>query len=156
MPSRRARNAQPQPPPVFRSGAQLIGCRPSPSRTRTARPIEGLTAKDFIVIEDGVPQTISFVEFQRAAGPADPRAALPMRFRPRRLPRRRRARPHARTAPDFAVAARRHPLPRPAPPGALLRSDAPCRPADLDARAYGAAQKFIDTQMKASGSASRS
>jgi VWFA-related protein len=29
------------------------------------RPIEGLTASDFVVTEDGVPQTLSFVEFQQ-------------------------------------------------------------------------------------------
>ena len=29
------------------------------------RPVEGLTAADFVVVEDGTPQTLSFAEFQR-------------------------------------------------------------------------------------------
>ena len=34
-------------------------------KDKDGKPIEGLTAKDFVVTEDGEPQTISFVEFQR-------------------------------------------------------------------------------------------
>jgi VWFA-related protein len=42
------------------------------------RPIEGLTASDFVVTEDGVPQTLSFVEFQKLSDvPAPPLAIAP-------------------------------------------------------------------------------
>ena len=45
-------------------------------KDKSGNPIEGLTAKDFVLTEDGVPQTISFVEYQRlppvGAPPAPP------------------------------------------------------------------------------------
>ena len=34
-------------------------------KDKNGNPVEGLTAKDFTVTEDGVPQTISFCEFQK-------------------------------------------------------------------------------------------
>src|SRR5439155_23249707 len=43
-------------------------------KDKDGKTIEGLTAKDFIVSEDGQPQEISFVEFQRIdATPGGPR-----------------------------------------------------------------------------------
>jgi VWFA-related protein len=56
-------------PPVFRSTTRLIVQTVS-VKDRNGNPIEGLTAKDFSVTEDGTPQTIAFVEFQRVQ--ADP------------------------------------------------------------------------------------
>jgi VWFA-related protein len=53
-----------QQQPTFRSGTRLIVQTVS-VKDRDGNPIEGLTARDFIVTEDGEPQTISFVEFQR-------------------------------------------------------------------------------------------
>jgi hypothetical protein len=51
--------AQQPSPPTFRTGQTLI------VQTVTVkdkdRPIEGLTAKDFTITEDGDPQVISFV-----------------------------------------------------------------------------------------------
>src|SRR5207245_8085595 len=52
------------PPPTFRTGTRLIVQTVS-VKDKEGRAIEGLTAKDFVVVEDGEPQTISFVEFQR-------------------------------------------------------------------------------------------
>src|SRR4051812_21493093 len=64
-----------QPAPVFRSGAQLT-VETVTVKDKAGRPIEDLTAKDFAITEDGVPQTISFVEFQRVqSDAAAPRAA---------------------------------------------------------------------------------
>jgi len=45
---------------------------------KNGKPIEGLTAKDFVVTEDGVVQTVSFCEYQKMqeAAPAAPVAAV--------------------------------------------------------------------------------
>jgi len=58
--------AQPATPqtPTFRSTTRLI-VRTGTVKDKDGKPIEGLTAKDFVVTEDGEPQTIAFVEFQR-------------------------------------------------------------------------------------------
>src|SRR2546429_5277885 len=50
--------------PTFRTTTRLIVQTVS-VKDKDGKPIEGLTAKDFIVSEDGQPQEISFVEFQR-------------------------------------------------------------------------------------------
>jgi VWFA-related protein len=60
---------QPQPQsqqPIFRTSTRLIVTTVS-VKDRDGRPIEGLTADDFIVTEDGEPQDIAFVEYQRLA-----------------------------------------------------------------------------------------
>ena len=46
----------PQRPPTFRSGAHFVGVDAYP--TRDGKPVTGLTINDFIVLEDGKPQTI--------------------------------------------------------------------------------------------------
>ena len=53
-------------------------------KDKSGKPIEGLTAKDFTVTEDGAPQAIKFFEYQKL--PEDPR--LPS-CRPERTPPRR-------------------------------------------------------------------
>ncbi len=52
--------------PVFRTETRLI-IETVTVRDREGRAIEGLTAKDFVITEDGEPQEIAFVEFQRLA-----------------------------------------------------------------------------------------
>jgi hypothetical protein len=52
------------PAATFRSTTRLIVQTVS-VKDKEGQPIEGLTAKDFIVTEDGEVQTVSFVEFQR-------------------------------------------------------------------------------------------
>jgi hypothetical protein len=52
-----------QPQPTFRAEAHLIVQTVS-VKDKNGRPVEGLTAKDFIVTEDGKPQEIAFVEYQ--------------------------------------------------------------------------------------------
>ena len=61
--------------PVFRSGTRLI-VENVTVKDKNGTPVEGLTAKDFTVTEDGEPQAITFVEFQRLASPAVAAAAL--------------------------------------------------------------------------------
>jgi VWFA-related protein len=50
--------------PVFRSSAHLIVQTVS-VKDKDGKPIEGLTAKDFVVTENGQPQEIAFVEYER-------------------------------------------------------------------------------------------
>ena len=56
-------------------------------KDKDGKPIEGQTAKDFVITEDGQPQDIAFVEYQRLATetpapPADPQAPVPLPARP--------------------------------------------------------------------------
>jgi VWFA-related protein len=61
-----------QEPAVFRAGTRLV-VQPVTVKDAEGRPIEGLTARDFVVTEDGQPQDIAFVEYQRlATEPAAP------------------------------------------------------------------------------------
>jgi len=53
-----------QQQPTFRATTRLI-VQTVTVRDKDGKPVEGLTAKDFMVTEEGVPQEISFVEFQR-------------------------------------------------------------------------------------------
>jgi VWFA-related protein len=140
-----AQQPQPQPPPVFRSGAQLT-VETVTVKDKSGRPIEGLTAKDFSITEDGVPQTISFVEFQRVPNPSDPLQA-------------------ADAVPAAPAAAATPPRPpeeqhqiSPSAPGDIryrdrrllvLYFDLSAMPPNDLMRAYGAGLKFIATQMKA-------
>ena len=140
-----AQQPQPQAPPVFRSGAQLT-VETVTVKDKSGRPIEGLTAKDFSITEDGVPQTISFVEFQRVPNPSDPLQAV-----------------DAVPAAPAAVAAPPRPPEEqyqisPSAPGDIryrdrrllvLYFDLSAMPPNDLMRAYGAGQKFITTQMKA-------
>jgi VWFA-related protein len=67
--------AQQQPPPqqpTFRATTRLI-VTTVVVNDRDGKPIEGLTAKDFIVTEDNEPQDVAFVEHQRL----DDQAPLP-------------------------------------------------------------------------------
>jgi len=140
-----AQQPQPPAPPVFRSGAQLT-VETVTVKDKSGKPIEGLTAKDFSITEDGVPQTISFVEFQRVPSPSDPVQA-------------------ADAVPAAAAAVAAPPRPpeeqhqiSPSAPGDIryrdrrllvLYFDLSAMPPNDLVRAYGAGQKFIATQMKA-------
>jgi VWFA-related protein len=140
-----AQQPQPQAPPVFRSGAQLT-VETVTVKDKSGKPIEGLTARDFSITEDGVPQTISFVEFQRVPNPSDPVRAA-----------------EAVTATPAAVATAPRPPEEqhqisPSAPGDIryrdrrllvLYFDLSAMPPNDLMRAYGAGQKFITTQMKA-------
>src|SRR6188768_1688695 len=55
---------QPTEEPVFRSDTRLV-IQQVTVKDKSGKPIEGLTAKDFTITEDGVPQTIAFLEFQK-------------------------------------------------------------------------------------------
>ncbi len=53
-----------QATPTFKSSTKLV-VQTVTVKDKDGKPIEGLTAKDFTVTEDGELQTISFVEYQR-------------------------------------------------------------------------------------------
>jgi VWFA-related protein len=62
----RAQQAQeqkpdPQRPPTFRSGAHFVSVDAYP--VRDGKPMTGLTINDFVLLEDGKPQTIDRIEF---------------------------------------------------------------------------------------------
>jgi VWFA-related protein len=111
-------------------------------KDKSGKPVEGLTANDFTLTEDGVPQTISFVEFQRlqpatnlaeaapAAGPAVVAAppATQAQIAPEQ-PGDTRYRDHRLLALYFDMST--------------------MQPAD-QLRAFEAAMKFIDSQLDAS------
>jgi VWFA-related protein len=64
------RAAQSQPSlPTFRTNTQLV-LTTVVVRDKDGNAIEGLAAKDFVVTEDGEPQDIAFVEYQRLADEA--------------------------------------------------------------------------------------
>jgi VWFA-related protein len=60
--------------PTFRSGTRLI-VQTVTVKDRDGKPLEGLTAKDFVVTEDGEPQTVAFVEYQRIDGSSEQQLA---------------------------------------------------------------------------------
>jgi VWFA-related protein len=135
------------PPPArsgvtFRSGTRLI-VETVTVKDKEGKVIEGLTAKDFTVTEDGEPQTISFVEFQRVdATPGPVQAVAPAPA------------PVTSNIPAIAI-----PQISSSPPGDIRYRDrrllvlyfdvTALPPSDL-VRACAAARKFIDTQMGAS------
>jgi VWFA-related protein len=127
---------------TFKTSTQLV-IETVGVKDKSGKPIEGLTAKDFVVTEDGMPQTISFFEYQKL--PEDPSA------------------PIISTATNTATALVASPmakLPRtqiaPERPGDVryrdrrllaLYFDMVAMPVPDQLRALDAAQKFIRTQM---------
>ncbi len=128
--------------PTFRSGTRLV-VQTVTVKDRDGKPIEGLTAKDFVITEDGEPQSIAFVEYQRLENPGQTTASA------NAVP------PPAAAQPDAA--------PAPAPPSSATPSiDARYRnrrllvlyfdqtalpPHDL-IRAFSAARSYIAAQMQ--------
>ncbi len=68
----------PGQPAVFRTGTRLV-VQNVTVKDAAGRPVEGLTAKDFVITEDGEPQDIAFVEYQRLAGEPGTRPPAPVR-----------------------------------------------------------------------------
>jgi VWFA-related protein len=135
----------PQNPPAgpdggvtFRTSTQLVVETVS-VKDKNGNPVEGLTAKDFVITEDGAPQTISFFEYQKL--PEAPSAPV--------------------TTSSAAIAANPFPkLPKsqiaPETPGDIhyrdkrllaLYFDLTAMPIPDQLRALEAAQKFVRTQM---------
>lgn len=139
-----APRAEQQAPPVFRSGARLIVQTVS-VKDKDGRAVEGLAAGDFIVAEDGEPQTVSFVEFQRLPDrPADARAIPPPSPRAPAIvsaPSATQGQIAVPQAGDTRYRDRRL---------LVLYFDLTAMPPADQMRAYAAAQTFIDAQMQPS------
>ena len=131
------------PPPVFRSGTRLI-VENVVVKDKSGNPVEGLSAKDFAITEDGDPQTITFVEFQRLEPPAQapPPRPADIAAAPPPQPAATMA-PHISATANGAIRYRDRRL-------LALYFDLTAMPPNDLMRAYAAAQKFIDTQMDAS------
>ncbi len=124
--------------PVFRTETRLI-IETVTVKDREGRAIEGLTAKDFAITEDGEPQEIAFVEFQRlATAPVAPNAPAPI----------------APLAPDAPIAPNNSGVISSTGPGDIRYRDkrlvvlyfdmTAMGPAE-QMRAFAAAQKFLGT-----------
>jgi VWFA-related protein len=85
VPSVSRGTAQQAPQATFRAATKLI-VTTVVVRNPDGTPVEGLTADDFVVTEDNVPQEIAFVEYQRLDNlqplPALPTEAQPVRRSP--------------------------------------------------------------------------
>ncbi len=135
--------AQAPAQPIFRSGARLIVQTVS-VKDKDGRAVEGLTANDFAVSEDGEPQTISFVEYQRLPDrPADARAATPAPLQPASVSAPSPTQGQVTIPPPGDTRYRDRRL-------LVLYFDLTAMPPADQMRAYAAAQTFIDKQMQPS------
>jgi VWFA-related protein len=142
---------QPQPPQpgsntdagvvTFKAQTQLV-VETVTVKDKNGKTIEGLTAKDFTVTEDGVAQTIQFCDFQKLDEAPKPTFAT---------------RPADQPAPPKVDSATRTQI-TPDTPGDLkyqnrrllvIYFDMTAMPVPDQLRAFAAAQKFIKTQMSA-------
>jgi VWFA-related protein len=133
-----------QQQPTFRTTTRLI-VQTVTVKDRDGNVVEGLTAKDFTVTEDGQPQEIAFVEFQRLATTLAPAAPPPP------------AAPVTQPAPAVTgVASPTQTEIASSPSGDIryrdrrlivLYFDLSAMPPPDQMRAYTNAQKYIDAQM---------
>jgi len=127
--------------PVFRAAARLNVVDVTVV-DKQGRPVEGLTAGDFTITEDGVPQTITTVAYQQMdtnAAPLPPVPAAPA-GRPMRAAPTVQPTIAASAAGDVRYRNRRL---------LVLYFDLSAMPPPDQMRAYTAARKFIDEQIKA-------
>lgn len=132
--------ARPQDAPVFRSSTRLI-VQTVTVKDAAGNPVEGLTAQDFVVTEDGQRQDIAFVEYQRLQGEPGAEPPAPVR----------------RAAPQTDVAAATAAQFAPSPSGdgrfrdrrlLILYFDLSAMPSGDQMRAYRAALTYIGSQMQ--------
>src|SRR5579864_1996500 len=80
---------------TFQANTQLV-IEAVSVKDKSGNPVEGLTAKDFTVTEDGTLQTIRFFEFQKLPEIADASQALPAAQRASPIPKL----PHTQVAAE--------------------------------------------------------
>ena len=122
------------PQATFQTTSQLVVETVS-VKDKDGNPITGLTAKDFAITEDGVPQSIKFFEFQKLTDappsqPTNPRIEL--------LPRLTKTQIAPETPGDFRYRDRRL---------LALYFDMTAMPQPDQLRALKAAKSFVQTQM---------
>jgi VWFA-related protein len=125
---------------TFKTSTQLV-IETVGVKDKSGKPIEGLTAKDFIVTEDGAPQSVAFFEYQKL--PEIPATPLPtetagVEHAVVPLPKL----PHTQIAPEAPGDIRYHNKRLLA-----LYFDLSSMPIPDQLRALEAAQKFIKTQI---------
>ncbi|HEY9139970.1 MAG TPA: VWA domain-containing protein [Bryobacteraceae bacterium] len=131
---------QPSPAPTvkFQSTTQLV-VETVTVKDKNGNPIEGLTAKDFVVTEDGQPQTIRFCEFQKldnTPAPAPPPATVAQLTEPKAAPAVTSTPIAPETPGDIRYRDRRL---------LALYFDMSAMPVADQLRALQAAQKFLST-----------
>jgi VWFA-related protein len=123
---------------TFRTNSQLV-VETVVVKDKNGKTIEGLTAKDFTVTEDGVPQTIQFCDFQKLEDAAPGFAVRPESRTPQAaVPSVTRNQIAPETRGDIRYKDRRL---------LVLYFDMTAMPQADQLRALAAAQKFIRTQM---------
>ncbi len=140
-----AQQQRPRPPaPVeepatFTTTTQLV-VEQVTVRDKNGKPLEGLTAKDFSITEDGKPQTIAFVEFQKL--PDTPVPDLPViPGRGTAVPRLTRTQISPERPGEVRYRDRRL---------LVLYFDMSAMPPPDQIRALAAAQEFVRTRMTSS------
>lgn len=109
-------------------------------KDKSGKPVEGLSAKDFTVAEDGVPQTIRVFEYQKLEAPAEATAPPPLADRVELLKKL----PTSQITPEASGSTKyrdRRLL--------AMYFDLSAMPIADQLRAFAAAQKFIRTQTTA-------
>src|ERR1022692_1168904 len=124
----------PQELPVFHSETRLV-VEQVTVKDKSGKPVKGLTAKDFAITENGVPQSIAFLEFQKLEE-IQPPAALTDRVAA--IPRLAHTQIAAERPLDLRYADRRL---------LALYFDMTAMPPADQSRAIGAAQNFIRKNM---------
>jgi VWFA-related protein len=125
-----------QEQPTFKSETRLV-LQQVTVKDKSGKPIQGLTAKDFTVTENGIPQTIAFLEFQKLEE-IQPAPAMTERVAP--IPRLAKTQIAAERPLDLKYSDRRL---------LALYFDMTAMPPADQSRAIGAAQDFIRKQMTA-------
>src|SRR5262245_56813221 len=127
--------------PVFRAGTKLNVVDVTVV-DKQGRPVEGLTAADFVLTEDGVPQAITTIAHQQMEADAAPLPPVPAAApgRPMRAAPTVQPTISASAAGDVRYRNRRL---------IVLYFDLSAMPPPDQMRASAAARKFIDEQIKA-------
>jgi VWFA-related protein len=130
---------QPSDPVTFKTSTQLVVETVS-VKDKSGKPVEGLTAKDFTITEDGVPQTIKFFEYQKFEEAPD--AAAPAQKPVARMIEPLKKLPHTQISPESPgnVKYRDRRL-------LAMYFDMTAMPIPDQLRALDAGRKFIRTQM---------
>src|SRR5580692_11307208 len=122
-------------PATFSTSSQLV-VETVNVKDKNGKPVEGLTAKDFTVTEDGAEQSIRLFEYQKVSEVAEPEPPIPAVAQPlKKLPE---AQITAEKPGDLRYQDRRL---------LVLYFDMTAMPPPDQLRAISAAQKFIRTQM---------